>query len=131
VECLIYYCAGDIASIIVGDLNCELINWVQSSAPLNTIQNTFLKCFNDLGLIQHINEPTRRKNILDIILSNYSLLVSNAAVIGHFSNSCDNLSLSFNVNLIVVPKSTVIATVPTCVTIAKIGYLQIGIPFSD
>ena len=100
-ECLMHYCSGSVASVVIGDLNCELIDWSRSSVPFNSLQSLFLNCILNLGFTQYIRTPTRGNNILDILLSNSPQLISDAKVCENISPSCDHLSITFKINLVI------------------------------
>ena len=68
--------------------------------------NKFIECITENSLLQYINFPTRLNNILDLLLTNYSLLLSNISkepkfginkhISDHFSFSFNILSMSSN-----------------------------------
>jgi len=49
-DCFTYYCSGNVSSIVMGDFNCELIDWTRCSAPLNSLQASFLFVLPAWGL---------------------------------------------------------------------------------
>jgi len=81
----------------MGDFNCELIDWTRCSAPLNSLQASFLYCDTSLEFVQHISTPTRGTNILDIILSNNPQLISHIKFSENCSYSWDHLSIGFTI----------------------------------
>lgn len=83
-------------SIIFGDFNLPVTVW---GDPITAHSGREL--YTDLlesALNQHVNEPTRGDNILDIILSTNQMLVDNVNVGPDFSTS-DHRIVSFTVNL--------------------------------
>ena len=47
----------------------------------------FFKCINDNFLIEHVDEPTRQKNILDIVFTSEENMIENLSVGEHFGTS--------------------------------------------
>ena len=76
-------------TIIMGDFNLPYIDWGQrtSAAPGNKLMNLVM----DHGLSQHVREPTRGNNILDLILSTESRLIDGVQVNDHLANSDHNM----------------------------------------
>ena len=72
--------------ILVGDLNYPHINWEDFSSN-NPNENIFLEFVNENCLYQHVQQPTRDNNILDICLSTSEDLVSDTVVHDQFSTS--------------------------------------------
>ena len=67
---------------VAGDLNLPDINWEQDTVvnhqyPI-ALNECYLSCFNDVGIEQMVNFPTRGENILDLFLSNRPSLVNRA-----------------------------------------------------
>ena len=67
-----------------GDFNLPDINWnsysIKSYKYLKEINEAFLDTFNDSGLRQTVDAPTRGENVLDIFLTNCPDLVNSSAV---------------------------------------------------
>jgi hypothetical protein len=76
-------------SIICGDFNIPNKNEPMALA----LADLTLEC----DLNQHVNEPTRKNNILDLVLSNPKELVNNLFVRENFSNS-DHKMIEFSIN---------------------------------
>ncbi|MDJ0596593.1 MAG: reverse transcriptase family protein [Pleurocapsa sp. MO_226.B13] len=74
---------------VVGDFNMAHINWMDitgdqdSTEFLNTVQDNFLQ--------QHVTQPTRGDNILDLVLSNRENLVKEVKVEDGLGNSDHNV----------------------------------------
>ena len=51
----------------MGDFNFSKLDW-KKPETLDDL-HPFLKCINDNFLIQYVDEPTRRKNILDLVFT--------------------------------------------------------------
>ena len=72
--------------ILVGDLNYPGIDW-QTSASFCAKERLFVDFLNENSLHQHVSEPTRGANILDLICSTEPDLVSQVCVGEQFSTS--------------------------------------------
>jgi hypothetical protein len=88
--------SGD--SIVVGDFNFPGL-YTSTGFNLNysnrsDVANTFV----DLGLVQKVTEPTRSQNILDLVLTNDSQLVTNTSVSQKFGSS-DHFRITFSINI--------------------------------
>ena len=88
--------------IILGDFNSPDIDWVSLNAPKAGKQNDFLQSFLKYGFRQHVTDPTRSKNILDLIFTDDANLVSNVNVCIPFSTS-DHSIISAKIALHVEP----------------------------
>ena len=100
-RCLSEYFTPGTTNIILGDANFPDINWNQNTAPDDGVQLTFLNETIDLGLYQMINQPTRDKNILDILLVNDVTVVIDVCVSIPFGTSDHNsilISLVYNLH---------------------------------
>ena len=85
-------------SHVVGDLNCNSIDWCTFSAPGDGIQDTFLDFMCSSGYNQMMEDPTRNYfNILDIVLTSHPFYISSLEVIEPFSTS-DHNSIVFSVD---------------------------------
>ena len=69
---------------VAGDFNLPDINWdtysTQSYKYLKEINQNFIDTFNDTGLRQTVDAPTRGENILDIFLTNCPDFIKSSAV---------------------------------------------------
>ena len=66
------------STLIMGDFNYPNIDWVNCKSDSNG--SDFLDLINDLFLLQNVSTPTRKGNILDLILSTENDLVSDLLV---------------------------------------------------
>ena len=73
--------------IITGDFNCRSIDWINLTAPGDRVQDTLLTFLVNNGLYQMVEEPTRGKNILDIIICSEPQIVSGVEIKPPFSTS--------------------------------------------
>ena len=82
-------------TLVMGDFNMPGINWETFSSPPE------FTSFRDLCLdhyfFQHVKEPTRHSNILDLVLSNDENLISNIETQAPLSNS-DHQTIMFELN---------------------------------
>ena len=72
-------------AMICGDFNHKSIDWEELEARAEDV--AFLNLTQDLGLTQHVTEPTREDNILDLVLTTNPALVSNTTVSEPFGTS--------------------------------------------
>ena len=96
VDCLSSLALSDGANVLVGDMNCGNIDWVNLSAPNDGVHDTFLNFTVKHGYSQLITEPTRDSKILDVLLSNEPISISDVSVLAPFSNS-DHSQVGFRV----------------------------------
>ena len=92
-------CESINSTIIVGDFNLSLFNWITISYP--NYPSCYLKFYNTLiknSLSQLITFPTRSNNLLDLLLTNSPMLISNINVFPEFGNGkySDHISFSFS-----------------------------------
>ena len=80
---------------IVGDFNLGQIDWTDLTG--NSESEDFLETIQDCFLSQHITEPTRGNNILDLVLSNRENLISNVEVGNELANS-DHKEIRFQLD---------------------------------
>ena len=73
---------------IVGDFNFGGIDWEEKTG--NSESSDFLEVVNDNFLYQHISEPTRCNNILDLVLSKDETSIHSIENGGHLANSDHN-----------------------------------------
>ena len=68
---------------IGGDFNLPDIDWtnlsIKSNRYLIALNELFIDCFNDTGLTQMVDFPTREHNTLDILLTNRPTLISSCS----------------------------------------------------
>lgn len=73
-------------AVIVGDFNYPGINW-QSFEYGNSNEEVFVNLTHDCFLTQHVMEPTRSGNVLDLVLTTEPNMVENLIVGEKFSTS--------------------------------------------
>src|SRR5215813_9478374 len=83
--------------IIVGDFNYPTINWNSLTAG-GREEQYFLSKMQDCFLEQHVMEPTREGNVLDLIFSTNGNYVDKVEIREHLSDS-DHCSIGFTVEL--------------------------------
>src|SRR6266568_4819827 len=71
--------------MLMGDFNFSEIDWRKSETLDDS--HPFLKCINDNFLFQHVDEPTRGKNILDLVLTSEENMIENLSVGERFGTS--------------------------------------------
>ena len=84
--------------ILLGDFNFPDIDWVNNSVAGNAADSDFLNFVIVNGLNQIILEPTRKNNILDLVIESYKGLISNYNLLPPFYNS-DHLQIEIALNL--------------------------------
>lgn len=77
--------------IIMGDFNLPNVDWDNYSAPNEPCYNLFMSFVNNNGLQQYVSEPTRFGNVLDLILTFNTYLISDVSVQCPFSTSDHNM----------------------------------------
>jgi hypothetical protein len=75
--------------LIMGDFNFPGINWDTLESGTNAIE--FRDLVMDNYLIQHVHEPTRESNILDLVLTSSDYEVEKMKVEDHLGNSNHNV----------------------------------------
>ena len=73
-------------------------NWNTLFAPNVDVQDALLDLFMTVGFVQLVKEPTRLDNVLDVVLTNTTILnlsMCNCEPVG----SSDHLSVEFTVSL--------------------------------
>ena len=95
------------AHYVIGDFNLCNISWVDEHSSVE-LERRFIDLFNDLGLVQLIEQPTHEKgHILDILLTNTVGSVSDLSVLGK-NNICssDHFGIKFSIKTKVKTKIT-------------------------
>jgi len=82
----------------VGDLNLPIMNWSANTCPRHDIHELFLAFFNVNCLSQLVDFPTRRENILDVILFNESSLVRKIIPEAPPLGESDHISVACSIN---------------------------------
>lgn len=88
-------CSTDKKLILLGDFNLPDIDWKFYHGPENPIYQSFILFFNSYGFIQHVSEPTRTDNILDLVLTTYGANVNDLSLLPPICNSDHNV-IMFN-----------------------------------
>jgi len=84
--------------VIVGDFNLPLIDWKTEKAN-NSKGQLFLDTVQDSFLVQHVIEPTRNDNYLDLVFSSNGKYVARAQVgehLGDSDHSCIRMAVDLN-----------------------------------
>lgn len=76
---------------LLGDFNLPEVDWSLYHGPDNIVYNTFLDFINSYGLSQLVLSPTRNENILDLILTNNSDIVTNLTTLPRIATSDHNV----------------------------------------
>ena len=76
--------------VITGDLNCPDIDWNSLTAPNDNVQDTVINFACDNSFEQLVQDATRGKNILDVVLTNNPFYVVDVQVSDQFSSSDHN-----------------------------------------
>ena len=89
-------------TILVGDLNCPSVDWasvaaVDDSIPVNSLQ-IFANFATKHGFIQCVQDATRGRNILDVVLVNEPLCLRQLEVVEPFYKS-DHNTILFSISL--------------------------------
>ncbi|MCP4269715.1 MAG: hypothetical protein GY777_29775 [Candidatus Brocadiaceae bacterium] len=79
---------------IVGDFNYRNINWVEKTGNIEA--EDFLEVVNDNFLFQHVIEPTRNENILDLVLSKAENMIHGIEIGGQLASS-DHEEIRFGI----------------------------------
>lgn len=82
----------DKACIIMGDFNCRNVNWENQSGDREA--ETLLNFINDNFLFQHVKEPTRLGNILDLVLTTDEDLIREVKIRENIGTS-DHMTVEF------------------------------------
>ena len=69
----------------MGDFNFPELKWKIPESLDDS--HPFLKCINDSFLIQHVDEPTRENNILDLVLTSEENIIENLSAGERFGSS--------------------------------------------
>jgi len=97
VKCLQGLCSTDRLVVIMGDFNLPCADWSNYHCPNDSVYQVFLNFVNCYGFHQHVTQPTRGDNILDLILSMSSTFVSELTTSCPLSTANHNAIL-FRVN---------------------------------
>ena len=94
--CIEKLCLPCESTILVGDFNLPDIDWESMTAPGDAKSKNFLDFCLSHGFNQYVSVPTRLKNILDLVLCNERMLISDLNVSMPFGLS-DHDSITFSV----------------------------------
>ena len=83
-------------AIIMGDFNLPQINW-KDHTYVETESERLMHFVEENFLYQHVNEPTRNSNVLDLVISNQLFLIKNIKVREHLG-TCDHNMIEFEIN---------------------------------
>jgi hypothetical protein len=71
--------------VIIGDFNHPSVDW--STLQCEKEAEEFVDCVNDGFLFQHVLEPTRDKNVLDLVFSSEEHMICDVSVCEPLANS--------------------------------------------
>ena len=97
INCVKSNCLPNSTNLIIGDLNCPGIDWCNYCSH-DGVETMFCDAVCKLGFSQAVNKATRKNSVLDIVLSNDPLVVSDLSVNSPFCKS-DHNTLSFKLLL--------------------------------
>ena len=86
-------CSTNKQICLLGDFNLPDIDWSFYHGPDNFIYNQFLEFINCHGLTQLCTEPTRNRNILDLVLTSVDAKVCDLSYLPPISTSDHNVVL--------------------------------------
>ena len=106
---LLTFCVANATNsvIIVGDFNLPNIDWTVPHSSGNNCHDSFLDTCLRNNLVQLVSEPTRGKNILDLVLTNHPVRFTKLYNCEPFSETCDHDSVDFYVNFTPFVRATV------------------------
>ena len=58
-----------VCTVVIGDVNCHHVNWLRYSTHNSPEGAELRRIMSSNGLRQHVTEPTRGENLLDLVLS--------------------------------------------------------------
>ena len=82
-------CKDNKQCVIIGDFNHRTIDW--DIPRTEHADQEFLEAVQDCYLTQHVREPTRGENILDLILSTEEHMIEDTTILPPLSNSDHNV----------------------------------------
>ncbi|KAF8367053.1 hypothetical protein PRIPAC_84882, partial [Pristionchus pacificus] len=74
-------------TVIVGDFNLPEIKWPKTTQHYSGASADFIKCCDEIGLVQLIQRPTRKDAFLDLLLSNSNSVAQNVEQLPNYGNS--------------------------------------------
>ena len=87
--------------VVVGDFNYPNIDWDELTCDAHS--QRFFDIMTDSFLVQHVLEPTRQNNVLDLVFSSEKDMIDNVCVLGHLGKS-DHCMVQFDLHLSTVVK---------------------------
>ena len=82
-------------TVIIGDFNFKNLDWAGERAEEGRWVDSKAEYFQnhvfDLFLTQHVKEPTRGKNVLDLIFSSAPEMIEDMTVLAPIANSDHNV----------------------------------------
>uniref|UniRef100_A0A8R1USY3 Endo/exonuclease/phosphatase domain-containing protein n=1 Tax=Pristionchus pacificus TaxID=54126 RepID=A0A8R1USY3_PRIPA len=85
-------------TVIVGDFNLPEIKWPKTTQHYSGASADFIKCCDEIGLVQLILRQTRKDAFLDLLLSNSNSVVQNVEQLPNYGN-LDHSAFSFQLLL--------------------------------
>ena len=100
--------ASSYQSVIMGDFNYPGINW-ETGETLTATEGQFFELINDCFLIQHVTEPTRDKNVLDLVFTTEKGMFENLEIKDPIGKSDHNTLVWELVTQTVIPQNNVMS----------------------
>jgi len=76
--------------LLMGDFNYPDIDWSNANC-LSENSQLFRDCLDDNFLVRHVRSPTRKDNILDLVITEECDMVDNVIILEHLTNSDHNI----------------------------------------
>jgi hypothetical protein len=92
----------------MGDFNYPGINW-ETGETLTATEGQFFELINDCFLIQHVTEPTRDKNVLDLVFTTEKGMFENLEIKDPIGKSDHNTLVWELVTQTVIPQNNVMS----------------------
>jgi hypothetical protein len=83
-------------TIMLGDFNLPDIDWASAEAHELRLHEPFINFVRENGFTQYVCEPTRKQNILDLVLCNDNFFISECDVIAPIGTS-DHWGVHFSI----------------------------------
>ncbi len=116
-SCLSHLCNIVTPVSVVGDFNIPSVNWKSLSCNQDGISDTLLDCFLMNNMYQYVMEPTRGRNILDLVLSNTVDSVLNIEVLGETFLNSDHHLIRFSVSFVRFNRRSAFSCLAVCVLV--------------
>ncbi len=89
--------------LLGGDFNAPDIDWeneqVKPTSSRPGLHSSLLETINDAGLVQIVDQPTRNNNILDLLLTNNSTLITRHSITPGLADTSDHDNVAVEINL--------------------------------